>query len=517
MFGVAQVSRMPGRFVPLALPLALIFLLSSISVAAANPIESWKSLVATGGQSKARADYLNAARLFAEAVALAEKQKLPVKYKEIALCRQTEAEVLANRIPVSEPHLIELLRLVKAQKRCPVEDDLAIWMVDLAKTYQTYPNSRLRGGCLERACYICELTYGRDRKGFWDAMSLLADYCVDRGQIERAVQVQRTVVAEQEKRFGKNPNALGDTLYQLAIKYKTEHKYDQAKQLALVVIKMAHSNSNSLTDGLPAFYSFLGMNSLAQGKPTEGQEYFKRAKDEYSAIKSLNQKQLVKQCLALRQYFALLLEAIWSDRQETKIALAETEYKQLLTVEQAFFANPLELFGVLTRLAAILELENKYSDCEKCLTRCIALGNLSDNFVTPELADLYMRLGICQSCQHKIDEANASFTNALKAEKDQCSFHSGGVWRSWACYLKENGQGSLALEKVGIALKIARRLPPEKRGNLLTNALQTASDIEAQLGKLKEAEALHQQYLAEIQVQRNLDSRLTPNKYGGYN
>src|SRR5262249_48772919 len=159
------------------------------------------------------------------------------------------------------------LKLVKEQKKCPVDSDLAIWMVDLAKTYQNYPNQRLRLGCLERACYICELTYGRNRKGFWDAMLLLTDYYIDHGQIDSAVKTVATVTAEQEKRFGKHPAALGDAVYRFAIKCESEYKYNQAKQLGLAVLNLAKDSSNPLSYGLPAFYCLLGMNNLASGRP----------------------------------------------------------------------------------------------------------------------------------------------------------------------------------------------------------------------------------------------------------
>src|SRR5579883_1581721 len=124
------------------------------SVLAADPSHNLKSLEANAGLLKAKGDYRQAAHLFSDAAALAEKERLPTKHREIALCRETEAEVLAGEILIAEPHLVELLKLVKANKCCPVESDLAIWMVDLAKAYQNYPDQKKRSGCLERACYI---------------------------------------------------------------------------------------------------------------------------------------------------------------------------------------------------------------------------------------------------------------------------------------------------------------------------------------------------------------------------
>jgi hypothetical protein len=512
---LAQVRRMRILYGIVALTMLLI-LISSVSAAAAEPRNSWTSLEANGGLCKAKGNYLQAASLFGEAAALAEKEQLPIKYREIALCRETEAEVLANKILVAEPHLKELLTLVKAHKCCPVESDLAVWMVDLAKTYQEYPNPGMRLGCLGRACYICELTYGRNRKGFWDAMSRLADYYLDQGQNEKAVSVLAAVVSEEEKRFGKNPSALGDTVYQLAIKRRTEHKYQQAKQLGMVVIKMAQSSSSTLRAGLPAFFSLLGINSCAEGSSAEGQEYFNEAKKQWLAIKGPSEKERTKQRLALRQYFAPLLEAVWADRLENKLALAETEYQQLLSLEQAIFSNPLELYGVYTRLSSILELEGKLPEAEKCLAHCISLGKLPNSFVKNFLAEFYMRLGVCQSCQHRQKEANDSFAKSIEAESDQHSFHAAGVWKAWACCLRDSGQTSLAIQRLEMALKIARELPPEKRSDLLVDALQTGSEIETKLGKLKEAEALHQQSLAEAKVQQSLESRRTRNKYGGY-
>ncbi len=47
---------------------------------------------------------------------------------------------------------------------------------------------------------------------------------------------------------------------------REKHEYKQAKELNLEVIKMAKTSHTNLKNGLPAFYTLLGMNALAQGK-----------------------------------------------------------------------------------------------------------------------------------------------------------------------------------------------------------------------------------------------------------
>jgi len=306
---------------------------------------------------------------------------------------------------------------------------------------------------------------------------------------------------------------VADCINQLAIEYKTEHKYAQGKQLELRVLQMANGKPNFLTTEVFSAYLLLGMSAAAEGNSAESQKYFDDAIKEAAKVKRASDKQNDR----LRIVLESLKEAIWRDRLENKFGLAEVEYKQLLEAEQIIFANPLYLEGTLTRLAAVLEMENKYKECEGYLRRCISLGRNPGTYVDTEMFSLYLRLGICQSCQHKMNEANVSFDQALKAEKNKTGFHTGLILLRWGSCLSNNGRHTEASEKLNQALKVARALPPAKRGTLLSETLEALSGVELHFGKEKEARSLHAASLAEAQSQQHLDVSVTQNKYGGYN
>jgi tetratricopeptide (TPR) repeat protein len=402
---------------------------TSVLALGLDPVESWKTIVANGGQAKAIRNYAEAARLFTEAVSLADRAKLPIKYKEIALCRETESEILDSKVDLAERHLIELLKLVKEQKKCPLDDDVAIWMVDLAKTYQDYPNPRLHSGCLERACYICQLTFGKNRKGYWDAMLLLADYCVTSGQIDKAVQIFSEVAAEQENRFGKNPALLGGKLHELAIKSRQKHQFEAAKRLELAAIKSAEKDKSLLADGIPAFYLFLAMNATEIRKDTEAKEYLDKAVQAAGKVKT------AKQVESAKHYFEPLELPIRALQRTDKLSLIDgsqgesgispvdkSEYKQLFVVEDAVFKGPYKKYGLLMQLAdkqnwsAIrCKIEHKYDQAEKLELGVVKLADATESQLSAGLPAFFYFLGINAAAKGNFDDSSKYCQKALAA------------------------------------------------------------------------------------------------------
>ncbi len=122
------------------------------------------------------------------------------------------------------------------------------------------------------------------------------------------------------------------------------------------------------------------------------------------------------------------------------------------------------------------------------------------------------RLAIYQNSSQKSKKANEAFSNALKAEKDKKSFHSALVLFWWGYFLRDSQQ-SLAIKKLNEASQIARTLPVEKRGTVLSDAIMVQSYIEGHNGRKREQQSLIQQSTVEIELQKKLKSKLGPDFY----
>jgi len=500
---VLRVDRMQTK---IAIPFAYMLLLSLSPAFGDSPFQEWQNLMVEGSSYKLKGKYERAVWFFTKGVDLAREKKLPAKCLPIALCRETEAEVLNTQLVSADIHSKEIIQLVKQQSEAKtLESEISVWLVDLANAYQNYnKDPRDREDCLKHACLLKKLTFGAAHKETVDCMMQLANYYVDQKQIEQAVKVLETLEIALEKKYGKNPSALGDMINQLAIKCKTEHKYEQAKQLEMRVIKMANTKTGSLKAGLPAFYLFLGMNAAAQGKVLENKGYFNVAKKQCSRIKGARQKQDAK------KYLTLLIQPSWLDRQQEKLALAEAEFKQILSVQEMIFRDPREYYGALSLLAGTMHDEDKFEESGKCLLRAISIAKLPESYVAKDLPDLYMRLATDEFGLRKIEKANQTFVYALTLETDTSGPHTVVILFWWSRLLQNKGMFSLALEKLNAALKIVTDLPIEKRGTLKADILSMLSEIETHFGRKGEAKLLSQQSSEEIQIQRKIGSKLGP-------
>lgn len=82
--------------------------------------------------------------------------------------------------------------------------------------------------------------------------------------------------------------------------------------------------------------------------------------------------------------------------------MAETEFKELLDIEERLDADPFSEYQTLTGLAGVLGAEHKFQESESYLRRCIKIANLPNSPVKSELRDLYKRLDALQTERAKV-------------------------------------------------------------------------------------------------------------------
>jgi tetratricopeptide (TPR) repeat protein len=489
-------------FLPFWILLCIVF---PVAVLAATPLDRWHTFVADGASNESKGEHETAIGSFALAAAEAEKNKLPVKFLEIALCRQTEVEILANQVAKAEPHYQHLVSLVKADKLSgSLDPEVGVWLVDLADTYQARLNPKIREDCLKHACQLKSMTFGGAHHECTDCLMQLARYYFEHDRLDNGAKTLDTILTVKSKTMGSDPSALGNMLNFLAIGYKNQGRYDLAGQLENRVIKMSNENSSSLQSGLPAFYLLLGMNCLAQGKKSQANQFYANALQQCQKISDTRRKDLA------RIYLELLLEPIRLDRDKKRLAMAEAEFKQLMQVQKTLRLDPRYEYGACTLLADVLLSEGKFREAEEYLTRAIDIAKLPNSCVGKDLPDLYLRLAMVRSCQRHIDAADKTFVAALSAESDKSGFHSTHVYLMWTQFWQSYDRFDIALEKLKPALKNAGLLPPEKRGTLLADALEMMSQIESHNGRPKEAKTLRQSSAEEVQLQHKLNSKLGP-------
>jgi hypothetical protein len=487
---------------PFWMLLCIVFPVAALATA---PLDRWHTLVADGASNESKGEHETAIGSFALAAAEAEKSKLPVKFLEIALCRQTEVEILANRVAKAEPHYERLVSLVKADKLSgSLDPEVGVWLVDLADTYQARLNPKIREDCLKHACQLKSMTFGGAHHECTDCLMQLARYYFEHDRLDNGVKTLETILSVKSKTIGNDPSALGNMLNFLAIGYKNQHRYDLAEQLESFVIKMTSENTPTLQAGLPAFYLLLGMNSLSQNKNVKAKESFAIAVKECSRIKGTQQKEIAK------SYLSLLIQPAQTDMDDHKLAVSETDFKQLLAVQRRLFKDPREQYGPLTFLGHILDGEHKYSEGEACTKQAIAIARLPNSCVEKDLPELYMRLATYQSFHRTLEESNKTYADALRSEKDPTGFHATYVLFWWGWSLKEHKLFPQSIEKLNLAVKNAHALPPEKRGTLLADSLAILSTDQAQTGNLDQAKRTTQDSIIEIEVQRKLNTKLGP-------
>lgn len=490
--------------------LALILLLPLVlpaSALSASPVQTWQLTMTEADSAQSVGENGHAIRLFTGATTLAEKQKLPAKYVAIPLCGVIEEEVLCSQIEPAEANFQKFISLIKAQSQVLLPDPQVNGRINsLADTYQDHQNPKTRETCLKNACLLKMLLFGDADQHCTDCMSVLANYYIEHGKIDEGVQIMTTVEKAKAEKSGKifNITAVGDLLNLMAVNYRGKHQYDISNQIELVVINLANTSHSSLSAGLPAFYTFLGMNAMAQGKDAEGRAYFTKALKQCPKVKVSKNRQCA------RPYLDLLVQTALSDNQKTKQALQETELRQLLALAQAISSDLRWQYGAITILAANLNRPGKREESENYLKQAIAIAKLPNSYVAEDIADLYMRIALSLAHRGKMGKANEVFVDALKAEKDKRGFHSTLVFLFWGCMLVNNDQFPFASDKFNIALKMASALPPQNRGTLLADTLVCLADLENRYSKAEKAQSFLQQSSTEIQLQKKLNSKLGP-------
>ncbi len=489
-------------------PLTVLAFTFSLRVFASTPVQAWQLAMTDADSSQSVGEHDHAMQSFKGATDLAEKQKLPAKYVAIPLCGLIEEEVLCSQIEPAEANLEKLVSLIKAQSKALLPDPQVNGRISsLADTYQDHQTPKTREICLKNACLLKMIMFGESDKHCSDCMSTLANYYVERGRIDDAVRVMMAIERAKSKTPGKKSasTAVGELLNLMAITNRGEHHYDLSNQLELAVIKLAKANSSDLNTGLPAFYTLLGMNAVAQGNSGDGKSYFAKAIKECRSVRSSNNKRFAN------QYIQLLVQSANSDGQAgKKWANAEVELKQILAVQQALSPDPRTQYGTLNLLGNIFDAEGKHSESEKCLTRAIAIARLPNSFVEQDVPELYMRMALSRARQKNMKMANESFNEALKAEKDKNGFQSTLVLLYWGCMARDNEQFSLASDKLNMALKMASALPASKRGTLLADILIMLNAVEKHYGHTAKALALLQQSSKEIALQKASHFKLGP-------
>jgi uncharacterized protein YjgD (DUF1641 family) len=486
------------------------FLLSGLVLSSqqrlnAAPINDWQKLIQEGSTHKFDGQYNVAIQLFTKALNLAESQKLPTKCLPISLCRLAAVEVITHKITEADSHFLKIVDLIKQQKEAGTLDpQVSFWAAVLSDEYINNKSPETREICLKRACYLKALIYSDTHKECTDCLNKLAECYIQNNKVEKAIHLLTITNAIMDKKYGKDPDRLGDTLHKLALKCEAAHQYEQAKQLELAVIKIAKTNSQYLSAGLPAFYYFLSMNAYIQRKTAESKEYFQLALSACPRIKNSRKKSFILHAVL---YFTL------PNYEEISLAMKEFELKQGLTLTKALSTDLPWQYYNYNLLGGVLAAEGKAEESEACLARTIAIAKVPNCYAAKDLPQLYLDMGICKARKSEMDKAAKAFVNALKEERDKNGFHSALVLFWWAYFLREHHQYQLASEKLNTSLKWTNALSPEKRGTLLADILQMLAVIRYEHNRPDLAYPLTQLSSTEIQRQKKLKSNLGPDFY----
>ncbi len=486
----------------------LIVLLIIQLKAYAAAIDDWQKFILDGSSYKFDGKYNLAIESFKKALELAKNQKFPPKCLPISLCRLADVEVITNKIDEAEAHSQKIVEILKQQKDAGILDpQVNFWAAVLSDSYLDNTRPATREKCLKRACYLKNLIYGGTHDQSIGSLSTLACYYIDQSEIEKAIHILSLSQDILEKKYGKNPDGLGESINQLALKYRKEGKYDQSNRLELFVIDRAKRSIACLHNGLPAFYSLLGMNALVSGADAEYKEYFRRALAACSALKNKRERKQSE------QYIDILTLPSFSDVQRQKAGIAERELRHILEMEQMIGAENKTLYKTYPLLAAAIISKKgaNFDEYEKYMNNAITIAKLPNSEFKKDIPDLYMRLGLTDGSPNRMAKSNIAFSKALEAETDKHGFHATLVLFWWAWEL--SNEGDEPLQKLEIALKQAHALALANLGTLLADLLKLKADIVRARSNADLASSLEQQSIAEIKLQKKLNSKLGPDFY----
>lgn len=489
-----------------ALGLVLIFGLQAYA-SSETQMDTWKSLLDHGTSKendghKTTQSYTQAAQLYEQAASYAQLNKLPNRCFEMALCRQTTAEVLANLIPHANAHCDQLMTLVaKEQANNTLDPDLEIWVLNLVNAYQNNVSPRTREQCLLKVAQINKTLYGEKNREYKNSRAMLGSYYqnnqVDQTSQLKAAQIQIATDEDGLKQAeqANDPFRKGYFLNDLASRYHTTGQLNRAKAADLELIKMAKVYPQ-IADGLVGYYASLGSIEFAQGNASQGKIYFALAAKQAAKIKGNKDKEKI---------------AISTLDSLTKFARSSFELKEMLAVQEVLSQDPRGQYGLHRLLASSLDKEKQFDEADRHMQRAIEIANLPDSMVKQDVPALYMQLAISQVARGQIPKSNESFAKALAAEPDKTGFEATRILIFWGGLALERNDLSLATKKLNIAAKHAEALPITKRGTLLIDSLYGLNMMGIRSHNTEIEKSCTMRLIPEIKTQIALNTNLGPN------
>jgi hypothetical protein len=448
-------------------------------------------------------DYRTAEQAYGSALELLRRSGDHSARLKFTLEKLTQAYLLDNNLKAAEPIFTQLQPLLHTGDHSSrLEQTFSIDLKELANSYERKWNRYHDQKCLEHALEVLQLSYGsNDGKILEETMTLSRIY-ITQGQVDKGLDLLKRAIVVSEHKFGKDPHILSANLLQDAFECQSVGNYKAADELTMRLIKTANADKGSLRVGLPIFYVFLGTNRLAVGEPGKANAHFSKANQEAVKIRKAQNKAYEKEFL---QYYAEPLRRfIANSGGRPSWPVIERELKELEKVAQVAAPDPIFESAILSALGDVLYYEGKGVEAERCLERAIALANhLSAAGRGDDIPEMYLKMANHRAQEHQLDRANQSFALAMEAENGRNGYSTARVLFWWAFRLKTNGQSALAINKLDAALKIARSLPEEKRGNVLADALMLGVSFGNRYTKAP-AQALLQELTREIEIQQTI-------------
>ena len=485
-----------------------IFLMASFTHPAFGAAtETWKSLLSEGDLCETKHEHQKAIQTFDQAANFAERNKLPSKCLELALCRQAAVEVQANKIAHANAHCDKLMGLVAREKASNTLDpDLEVWILNLANAYQANLNPSTREQCLQKFCMINKVLYGENHKDYKNARAALAEY-YERTQPLKAARMQESANKDAlvYDQTSSDPMVQGYALNQLAMNCRMTGNLEKARDANLQLLKLAKT-SPQVADGTITYYASLGTIELARGKEAESKCYFDKARQEGSKIRG-NQK---KEALATGS-LNVLADKVRLDKNTKYPNLLSNELASLLTIQQSISADPRTQYSLMRILGEALYVENKLDDSEKCLKRAIEIAKLPASMVSKDVPELYTQMATHAAIHGQIARSNELFKKALAAETDKKGFGATRTLVYWGGTANNRGDFSLAREKLLFAMKQANDLSAETRGTLLLDAAWGVIPALKHFDQTDHMNEIQKVVVAEQRLQRRLNTGLGPN------
>jgi tetratricopeptide (TPR) repeat protein len=472
----------------------------------ADRLKDWDALILKGDGYEVSGFYDLAQAEFQKAVVLAETNKLPSKCLPIALCRLIRDEVMDKKVLLAEPHFAKLVKLVNEQKNNGTLDgDAKVWMVDTSDSYMARQEPATRELCLKNGCKLKALGIGSNKETY-NAMFVLAQYYADQNRVQDAVRVVQAVSDSKRKKTGQDDSAM--SLYQMACTCRADKKFDTAKQLTLAATENLKSFHSAISAALPVLYTYAGLNAMDNNEPSVGQKLFSQSiascKDLKETKDRLNAKVLTQQLISN-------FKTVSKKDKRKSLESAVSEFQQILLLEQTL--DPIDIkqqYAMLNKLGDTYGDLGNLQESEKYLERAAQIAKLPNSYCSKDLPDINLRIALHRGFAKKLDLANQAFAKTLQEEPDKKGFHSGLVLLYWGCLARENGNYSLAAEKLKLAQNLAQTLPPSQRGTLLADTFFMLGAVNEHEGKKRDAADCRSQSTKEVELQKRLRTKLGP-------